>query len=103
MFALNAYSKDFYKNLINFDSLPENYKDKVTEFYDRILGTPGINSEFKILSRFHNPLTIQKEIFEPLGFQVLNTHFFHYHRLPPYFQLEDNKTYMKMGQELEKT
>lgn len=102
-FALNAYSKDFYKNLIDFNTLPEQYKDKVSEFYNKTLGTAGVNSEFKILSRFHNPLSIQKELFEPLGFEIVKIHFFHYHRLPPYFQLEDNKTYMKLGEALEKT
>lgn len=102
LFTLNAYSKDFFKRLINFDKLPYHLKKEVDEFYKKRLSVHGINSQFGILSKFHNPLTIQDELFSPFGFTIKNIHFFHYHRLPPIFQLRHNNLFRKLGDEMER-
>lgn len=99
LFTLNAYSKDFMKRLVDFNTLPEPLKTKVEEFYNERLSIGGINSEFDILSKFHNPLTIKDDLFQE--YDIKNIHFFHYHRLPPIFQLKDNALFRKLGDEIE--
>lgn len=101
LFTLNAYSEDFFKRLIDYRSLPKSLKKDIDIFYKQKLSAQSINSQFGILSKFHNPLTIKNELFEPTGFTVKNIHFFHYHRLPPIFQVNHNKIFRKLGDEME--
>lgn len=101
LFTLNAYSKIFFQKLIDYEKLPTFLKKEVDEFYKKRLSIGGINSQFGILSKFHNPLTIQDELFKPMGFEVKHIHFFHYHRLPPIFQLKNNALFKKLGDEME--
>ena len=101
LFTLNAYSENFFKRLIDFDTLPDDFKKHLNEFYKKTLLAETINAQFGILSKFHNPLTIQNELFSPLGFIVKNIYFFHYHRLPPIFQKNDTKLFRKLSDEIE--
>lgn len=101
LFTLNTYSEGFFKRLINYETLPHSLKKDVDEFYKKRLTIDSINSQFHILSKFHNPLTIKDQLFGPAGFDIKNIHFFHYHRLPPIFQLNNNALFRKLGDDLE--
>jgi len=101
LFTLNAYSEDFFKRLIDFDTLPNVLKKSIDDFYAQNLSTAAINSQFGLISKFHNPLNIENELFKPMGFEIKNIHFFHYHRLPPIFQTQDNDLFRKLSDEIE--
>jgi hypothetical protein len=85
-FSMNEYSARFYKELIGYDSLPDDVKEGVGLFYEKLTGfnvsAPWV-APYK--TRFHNPLTIQK-LFEECGFRFVKLHFSHFHALPPIFQ-----------------
>jgi len=101
LFTLNAYSEDFFKRLIDFDTLPDIFKKSLDDFYAQNLSTAAINSQFGLISKFHNPLNIENELYKPMGFEIKNIHFFHYHRLPPIFQTYDNKLFRKLSDDIE--
>jgi len=101
LFTLNAYSENFFKRLVDFDTLPDVFKSQLDKFYKKTLLAETINAQFGILSKFHNPLTIKNELFSPMGFEVKNIYFFHYHRLPPIFQKDDTKLFRKLSDEIE--
>lgn len=93
-YTLNDYSLDFFlNNVINLKSLPNNVSDDLIKFYQErmkvdkpIKKKDGKIVYTDILSKFHNPLSIAKDLFEPNGFCVEDIHFYHYHALPPIFQ-----------------
>ncbi len=101
LFTLNAYSEIFFKRLIEFDTLPDTFKTLLDDFYAQNLSTLAINSQFGLISKFHNPLTIENQLYKPMGFEVKDIHFFHYHRLPPIFQTHDNELFRKLSDDME--
>lgn len=101
MFALNAYSIDYYKRLVHFDTLPKELKKEVENFWAKRFNAPGINAEFSIISKFHNPLNIGASLFEPAGFKIKNIHFFHFHPLPPNLELKNKATFRALGDAIE--
>jgi len=101
LFTLNAYSEDFFKRLIEYDTLPDTFKTLLDDFYAENLSTMAINSQFGLISKFHNPLTIENQLYKPMGFEIKNIHFFHYHRLPPIFQTYDNDLFRKLSDDIE--
>ncbi len=101
LFTLNAYSEIFFKRLIEFDTLPDTFKTLLDDFYAQNLSTLAINSQFGLISKFHNPLTIENQLYKPMGFEIKDIHFFHYHRLPPIFQTHDNELFRKLSDDME--
>lgn len=110
-FTLNKYSLDFFLNrVIDLSSLPENVRNDVIEFYSERLKTdkPKITDTGKIsyqdiLAKFHNPLNIREEIFQPEGFSVEKIHFYHYHALPPVFENKYPDLFRELSLEIEIT
>lgn len=93
-YTLNKYSLDFFLNkLINVSSLPKDVGEEVIRFYSKRLKVDkpvkkqnGTIAYTDVLAKFHNPLNIGEGLFKPCGFRILNTHFYHYHALPPIFE-----------------
>lgn len=93
-FTFNKYSLEFFLNkLIDKENLSNDVLNEVTTFFknkcnsDKLEKNESDKLEFTdILARFHNPLTIDKELFHPCGFNVENLHFYHYHALPTIFE-----------------
>jgi SAM-dependent methyltransferase len=93
LFTLNKYSKEFYKKLVNFDSLKN--KKQMGKFYDSKLCSEEKRVKSKklvyadVYAKFDNPLTLEKKLFEPNGFEIKNFLFYHYHFLPPVFEKQN--------------
>lgn len=109
-FTQNQYSNDFFLNrVIKKENIPKKLLNEVEEFYEkRFVNTKRIRKgEGKItygdiLAKFHNPLTVESELFNPTGFSVDKIHFYHYHALPTYFQNKYPKLYDKLSLKMEK-
>ena len=54
-----------------------------------------------ILAKFHNPLTIENDLFKPCGFEVIDILFYHYHALPPIFEAKNPKLFKELSLKLE--
>lgn len=110
-YTLNAYSLDFFLNrVINMSSLPPHVAKEVTNFYAKRLMITLPEKKGKerlskpdILSKFHNPLTIEDSLFQPNGFSVEKIHFYHYHALPPVFEKRHPDLFRKLSISMEKT
>ena len=110
-FSLNNYSLDFFLNrIIDTEILPKWLLKEVLNFYsNRLKSDIGISKKDNkilftdILAKFKNPLTIEKEIFNPCGFTVDKIHFYHYHALPPIFEQKHPELFRKLSRRLEKT
>jgi cyclopropane fatty-acyl-phospholipid synthase-like methyltransferase len=111
MFSLNQYSMDFMLNrMLELDELPSEIQDEVISYFsqkfevDTVSKSKDVKLHYTdILARFHNPLTISKEIFEPCGFKVKDIHFYHYHALPPVFDKKYPQLFRDQSLKLEKT
>lgn len=93
-YTLNKYSLDFFLNsVIGLNRLPAGVRREVVDFYSQMLKTerpaPGGKGRIAyadIPAKFHNPLSIEEELFMPCGFSAAKKHFYHYHALPPFFE-----------------
>jgi len=109
-YTMNKYSVDFYLNrLIPSSDLPLNIFNDVADFYVSTLNvekpqmSDGKIHYSSISAKFHNPLSVGKDLFEPNGFRVINNHFYHYHALPPIFEKKYPKVFRELSLEMEKT
>jgi 2-polyprenyl-3-methyl-5-hydroxy-6-metoxy-1,4-benzoquinol methylase len=105
LFSLNSYSKDFFLNdLIDTEKIPEHIKKELEEFYRSKCFEPPRIEVAKWRSsnpRIHNPLTVEKELFEPNGFKVDRLHFNHYHIMPPVFEDNHPDLFKKLSSDME--
>ena len=109
-YTVNKYSLEFFVNkLIDMKSLPKKIRNEVVDFYSRVLKVDkplrkkdGKIAYTDILAKFHNPLNIGKELFDPIGLSVTNLHFYHYHVLPPIFENKYPKMFREMSLRMEK-
>jgi 2-polyprenyl-3-methyl-5-hydroxy-6-metoxy-1,4-benzoquinol methylase len=109
--TLNEYSLDLFLNrMFNIKVFPKKIQQEVLKFYaDRLKTTVSIKKEngavkyTSIMARFHNPLTLEEELFKPCGFAITKIHFYHYHALPTFFQKKYKKIYDRESLKLEKT
>ena len=108
LFSTNRYTKDFLKNhLIPTDGLPEALQTQVETFlserYDKLehkksfdtVDTQGVQSIM------HNPLSVQQDVLDPLGLELLSLSFYHYHPLPPIFEHMHSEIFRSLGSTLE--
>jgi 2-polyprenyl-3-methyl-5-hydroxy-6-metoxy-1,4-benzoquinol methylase len=109
-YTLNKYSLDFFLNrIINLNSLPQEVQDEVIDFYSERLEVDKPIKERSgkiryedILAKFHNPLSIKNELFEPCDFSIVDIHFYHYHALPPIFEKKYPKLFREMSLKMER-
>ena len=108
-YTLNKYSYEFFlKNFINEKLLSKKLLKDVKSFYEKKLDIKNqSNSSNKInfteiLAKFHNPLTLGKEMFGPSGFLIKDIHFYHFHVLPPIFEKQNPKLFRKLSLKSEK-
>lgn len=105
-YTLNRYSLDFFMDrLTEAEYLPKKAKDMLASFYLKRLGIKPVKKKHEdkaaMLSKFHNPLDIEKKLFRPAGFRVKNIHFYHYHALPPLLEKEDPYLFRNLSLKME--
>ena len=109
-YTLNKYSLDFFLNrAIDAASLSKELGEEVSDFYsERFKVDKPVKKEdgallyTDILAKFHNPLSIGKEMFGPCGFQVVDMHFYHYHALPLAFENKYPDLFRDLSLKMEK-
>lgn len=108
-YSLNKYSIEFFLNrVIDFSSFSKEIRSEIISFYskrfkvDKPKEKSGKIKYEDILAKFHNPLTIEDELFKPDGFSVAGIHFYHYHALPPIFEKKYPKLFRKLSFKMEK-
>jgi len=109
-YTMNQYSADFYINkLIETENIPKDVLDDVVGFYssrlqiDNPKTTDGKIHYSTVSAKFHNPLSIEKDVLVPNGFDLNNLHFYHYHALPPVFQKKYPKLFKELSLKMENT
>ena len=112
-YTFNKHSCNFFLNkLVGLGclKLQEDIHNDITDFFSMASFASqedkqkdGKISYSNILAKFHNPLTISEELFKPCGFNVIKTHFYHYHALPPFFQNKYPKLFRELSLKMEKT
>lgn len=93
-FSLNKFSMDFFLNdLIDLKLISSKTQTQLIDYYSKKLTTKkpkkqkdGRISYDEILAKFHNPLTLNDELFMPLKMKIDKIHFYHFHALPPIFE-----------------
>lgn len=109
-YTLNKYSLEFFINrVIDMDSFPKGIQNKVVDFYSEKLKVDapvkkkgGKIAYTDILAKYHNPLSIRSELFEPCDFSIVSMHFYHYHALPPIFERKYPKLFRELSLKMEK-
>lgn len=109
-FSLNKYSIDFFLNdLIDTTSLPKHIKQNLINFYSKkfLVKKPHIRKDGRIsyndiLAKFHNPLTLEEDLFKPLKMKIDDIHFYHFHALPPIFEEKYPKVFRNISLNLER-
>jgi SAM-dependent methyltransferase len=109
LFSMNEYSYHFYANkLTNSESMVPAFKEEWNSFLEnkfmfdknKIKVNPKL--EYKdIYATFNNPLTIEKDLFEPAGFEVKKILFHHYHLVPPKLGESNPELFRKLSLDLE--
>lgn len=108
-YTLNKYSLDFFLNrVMDLSSLPDDVSEDVVNFYSErlkvdkptMMGDKLVYND--ILAKFHNPLSIEEELFKPNGFSVVDFHFYHYHALPPIYENKYPELFRDLSLKMEK-
>ncbi|MBF0123440.1 MAG: methyltransferase domain-containing protein [Candidatus Omnitrophica bacterium] len=110
-FTLNKYSMDFYLNrILNLKAMPSALANEVVDFYKKafkydkpLMKKKGKIHFSEILAKFHNPLSLDQELFQPCGFKQQKIHFYHYHALPPVFEPKNQDVFRRLSLQHEKT
>ena len=87
--TLNHYTKNFLYELFEIQTFNEDIKGKFDDlFQDNTIKGKKFSTvdDFDVLSNFHNPLTVEDEVLEPLGLKLQGIYFYHFHALPPVFE-----------------
>lgn len=108
-FTFNNYSSELFLNeIINVDGLPGNLGADVKHFFDPIFQkkVDAVRKDDKliygdVLAKFHNPLSIDKDLYSPCGFSVRHALFYHYHALPPSFRDRDHNLFNELSMKIE--
>ena len=109
-YTFNKYSLDFFLNrVVDLSSLPNDVTKEVINFYSEGLKIDkpakkekGKISYTEILAKFHNPLSIEEDLFRPSGFSIEKIHFYHYHALPPIFESKYPILFNELSLKMEK-
>ncbi|KAF6246727.1 hypothetical protein C6990_06300 [Nitrosopumilus sp. b3] len=105
IFTFNQYSLDFFLNqLLNKKSLSGSIGKEVKSYLmnkfdvqkSKTKNTKKL-SYTDIYAKFHNPLSIKEDLFEPNNFTVNKLHFYHYHSFPTIFHKKYPKLFEKLS------
>lgn len=104
LYTANDYSADFILNrLIDPASLGCDVLKEIARYYSdkfKAGGSAGKKPAGRtnnILYKFHNALTVEKDLFRPNGFNVVKIHFYHYHAMPPVFENRYPQLFRKLS------
>jgi SAM-dependent methyltransferase len=93
LFSLNRYTKNFFQDrLIPYEKIDGTLKSRVDSFFSERFERLEQKRQFETVdtlgvhSIVHNPLTVEKEVLEPAGLDLISLSFYHYHPLPPTFE-----------------
>jgi SAM-dependent methyltransferase len=116
LFTLNNYSHAFVRDeLIRAEeagSAHTEYRDQLGELLQQLerfyrmdlppqrTGSPETPGYDEILSKFHNPLTVER-LFHEAGLAVQQTYYYHYHALPPMFERAYPELFRRLSLDME--
>lgn len=110
LFSLNEYSYNFFLNklfgpMVLGDELAEEgqkfFSNKFS--YNEELLKRGNQLRYQdIYATFHNPFTVEKDLFSPAGFKVERILFHHFHILPPALEQVNPAVYRQLSLSMEK-
>lgn len=109
LFSLNRYSEPFFwHDLLHADELPRALREGTRAFlagkFDtpvESVGRPRAIEYTDILARFHNPLTLPREL-AAHGLKLAATHFYHFHCAPPSLEKPHRPEFWEASLRMEK-
>ena len=94
LFSMNKYTPWFlWQNMLPQEDYSEDAKSRVNEFLlSRFAEEEGVQRKFETIddlnihTTFHNPLTVAREVLEPVGLHLECLYYYHFHAMPPIFE-----------------
>ena len=102
--TLNDYTLNFLTELYQIEEYNQEIRDL---FYNKLTFDEVKKKKFStvddsgVLSQFNNPLTVKEEFLVPLGLELQDLYFYHYHALPPFFEHIMPEEFRKKSWEME--
>jgi 2-polyprenyl-3-methyl-5-hydroxy-6-metoxy-1,4-benzoquinol methylase len=108
LFSMNKYSAEFIsRKLVDPNTIPNMFKDDfgcdLEKMYEvgeveRIFDT--VDDE-NIHSVYHNPLTVQEEVLDPVGLKLRGIYYYHFHIMPPKYEHLQPEEFRRLSWEAE--
>jgi len=93
LFSLNKYSVEYLtESIYPVRELSTGLRNSVEEFLSAKFTDADVAQLFEnvderqIRSQLHNPLTVVTELLDPIGMELVNIYYYHFHALPPIFE-----------------
>jgi len=104
LFSLNRYCAPFFwEELLCAEELPEGLREDTRRFLASKFDTPveGVGKrrdiEYSdILARFHNPLTLGRDL-SGHGLRLINVHYYHWHAAPPHLEKAHKDVFRRLS------
>ena len=104
LFSLNKYSVEYLTGSIYpIRELSTELRNSVEEFLGSKFTDADIAQLFKnvderqIMSQLHNPLTVATELLDPIGMELVDIYYYHFHALPPIFEHSHPQEFRKLS------
>ena len=101
--TFNDYSVNFFSSLYKLNKkLPyeKKYMSKYFKSFEKKINKQNIDKN-NVQNLRHNPLTINKEILNPVGLKLNGIYFYHYHHMPPKLEIFDRENFFKNSWRIE--
>lgn len=89
----NEYSADYLlRNIFPISETKGKLRDDVLAFFSDRYPKMNVEKLFEnvderaIKSHLHNPLTVEKDLLDPVGLRLEGLYYYHFHALPPIFE-----------------
>ncbi len=104
LFSLNKYSVEYLtESIYPIRGLSTELRKSVEEFLSNKFADADVAQLFKnvderqIRSQLHNPLTVATELLDPIGMELVDIYYYHFHALPPIFEHSHPKEFRKLS------
>lgn len=104
LFSLNKYSVEYLtERIYPIRELSTELRNSVEEFLSSKFTDADIAQLFKnvderqIMSQLHNPLTVATELLDPIGMELVDIYYYHFHALPPIFEHTHPQEFRKLS------
>jgi len=104
--TMNDYSRSFFSEIYQIDKKNLKIKKQFNNFFKGYISRKKFKlkniDDYKVFSKSHDPLSIQKELLDKINFSLKGLYFYHFHYLPPVYENFEPKKFRRESWKLEK-